>query len=314
MALAATLLLLTVAASSAARPKSYNRFKARKIAGEAMDLYEAGDFAAALSKFIKADDLYPTTTLKLRVARCLDKLDRMREAAEKYREVIAIELKPWAPKAHKRARKKAIPELSTLLEQTPAITVIITGPGSEAATLNMEGAPLPTELLGKKQQMDPGIYLFKATAGERTVSKRVALKRGKHKRVALKLPPETVDEVPAPAVSPAMKIAGWTAVGVGGAGLIIGVIAGAVVLNEESDLLERCGEDRTCPPQVHDDARSFDTARNVSTAGFVIAAAGAVAGTTLLLLAPGDGPENQPDEAHVRPFFWPGGAGISGSF
>ena len=202
-----------------------------------------------------------------------------------------------------------------MLELTPAVTIIINGPDSETATLEMEGAPMPTELLGKRQQLDPGIYLFRATSGQRIASKRIALKRGKHRRVALTLPAEADDDpVPGQPPSPTMRYAGWSLVGVGAAGLLIGVISGAIVLGGEGDLLDQCGKDRTCPPQVKDDVQAFDAARNASTAGFVIAGAGAAIGTTLLLLAPKDAPAEQPDVAHVRPLFWPGGAGIWGTF
>src|SRR5690606_12436568 len=79
----ATLLL----ASPVGAQSTADRLAARKLGGEAMDLFAAGDYATALEKFTQADELVPAPTLKLRIARSLDRLDRMLEAAEMYRAV-----------------------------------------------------------------------------------------------------------------------------------------------------------------------------------------------------------------------------------
>ena len=74
-----------------------------------------------------------------------------------------------------------------------------------------------------QQQLDPGTYSFEARAGERHVRKVVTLKRGEQQRVALVLPPPAEDRPvvipPADDSGRSVRIAGWTAVGLGGAGL-----------------------------------------------------------------------------------------------
>jgi hypothetical protein len=298
-----------VARPALAEPKT--RAEALKLAGEAMDLYEAGDFGAALDGFTKAHELVPAPTLKLRMARCLDQLDRMQEAVEQYREVIAYELTGSSPKVHREAREQAVPELSALLEEMPSITVIVRGPGAKEATVTMGGEPLSAEFLGQKRPLDPGGYAFEAISGDLVTRQDVTLQRAQALDVTLELAPDTSGDGRAESDGPLWQILGWTAIGVGGAGLVLGAVAGVMVLNQEQDLEERC-TDRQCPPDARDDVESFDTMRTLTTAGFVIGGIGLAAGTALLLLAPSD--DQEADQAHWVPYVTLGGGGIRGTF
>jgi hypothetical protein len=305
-----------------AQGTAMQRYQARKLAGEALDLYKAGDYEAALAKLREADGLVPAPTLRLHVARCLDRLNQMQKAAEAYREVIAFALNALAPRVHHDARRDAVAELAKLLEEMPTLTVVVTKAAGAAVEVQLDGKPFEPAMLGEKQPMDPGAYSFEARAGERVVRKRVTLERGEHQKLDLELPPPPV--IPVLPLDEgggtAMRIGGWVAVGVGGAGLLLGTIAGGVVLSREKGLLARC-PDHKCPPEAHDDARSFDSLRAASTAGFVIAGVGAAVGTTLLLLAPPGArtepePSDEPDEDEVAmlPYVTFGGLGLKGTF
>ncbi len=310
------LLVLVLLTSSVvvARPAAADtktRAEALKLAGEAMDLYEAGDFAAALEGFTKADELLPAPTLKLRVARCLDRLDRMQEAVERYRDVIAYELTGSSPKVHREAREQAVEELGDVLEEMPTITVIVRGSGADDATVTMGGEPLSADLLGQKQPLDPGPYAFEAVSGDLVTRQDVTLERSQALEVSLELVPDTGGGGGAESDGALWQISGWTAIGLGGAGVVLGTVAGVMVLNQEQELMDQC-TDRQCPSEVRDDVESFDTMRAVTTAGFIIGGIGLAAGTTLLLLAPSD--DEDADEAQVVPYVTFGGGGIRGSF
>lgn len=302
-----------------AAPSQADRETARKLAGEAMDLFAAGDYAAAHAKFAEADGLVPAPTLKLRMARCLDKLDRLQEAAAIYREVIAYELDRFAPAVHRQARKQAVPELAALLEQVPSVVVSVEGPDAGAARVTIDGEPFPDGELGQEHPIDPGVYRFEARVGDRVVTETVDLARGETERVALALPmsPEP-DPVPgsAPGGDPSEEgvgpfvVAGWTAIGIGGAGLIVGGATGIAMLSKQGGLEERC-EDRRCPPDAHDDAREFNRLRVTTTVGLVVGGLGAGVGLTLLLLAP---EPDRGDAVSVRPFISPFGGGMVGTF
>lgn len=294
-----------------------DRLAARKLAGEAMDLFEAGDYGTALDKFTQADELVPAPTLKLRIARSLDKLDRLLEAAEIYRAVIATELKPTDPAPYHAARKEAIPELAALLEQIPSVTVTVRGPGAAEAEVFLGGAALPRGVLGERREMDPGDYLFEARIDGREAREDLHLERGAKARVTLELP-APVTEAPSPdtpaADDTAWRVGGWAAVGVGAAALVVGAATGGVVMAREDDLVARC-PDRRCGPEDHADAEGFNTLRTTSTAMFVVGGVAAAAGVAVLLLAPErEEPGSTESALTLRPLVGPGWFGIEGRF
>ena len=309
---------LWAGAAAAAEPTTADRAAARKLAGEAMDLFTAGDFEAALAKFSEADARVPAPTLKLRVARCLDKLDRLKEAAEMYREVIAFELKAFAPAVHREARKQAVPELAALLEDVPLVTVTVEGPGAAEAAVSMNGQAIDFSV-GDDHELDPGHYVFRAEQGGRETSEEIDLARSEHQTVVLKLPAEEVADTPPTGAAVAddgsgMAVAGWVAVAVGGVGVTIGIVTGTMVLSQESDLEGRC-PNRQCPPEAHADAESFDTLRTTSTVGFVIGGLGLATGVTLLLLAPDDEEADAPEQgARIEPLLGVAAFGVRGVF
>lgn len=315
--------LLGLHSSPVLAQTSKDRTAARKLAGEGLDLMKAGDFKAALEKFQGADALVPAPTLKIRVARCLDKLDRMQEAANVYRDIIATELKPWAPAPHQQARKDAVPELAALLEQLPSVLVTVEGPGAGEAKVTMAGTPLPPEVLAERQTLDPGVYVFTAAVGEREVREELELERGKKMRVVLVLPPVEADGPGGGPTGPKGEaedpmpflIGSYVAFGIGGAALIAGATTGGLVLSQRGDLEERCPNG--CLPADHDDAQAFNDMRIASTAMFIVAGVGAAVGTTLFLLAPDGASDEDPPEdgmIEIEPMIGLGALGLRGSF
>lgn len=311
------MLALAMSSSHAAwaQPSHADRQAALKLGGEALDLYAAGDYRAALEKFEEANALLPAPTLELHIARCLNKLDRLKEAAETYRNVIATELKANAPAVHREARKQAVPELAALLDETPTVRATVKGPGAVDAKLLMDGEPIDVASLGEKMSLDPGHYRFEALAGERKVVKEIDLERGEHERVVLYLSDETPEIETPPSTAEGSddalpyRAAGWAAIALGGAGLSLASIMGVMLLADEEDLLARC-PNRQCPESAHVDARSFETKRILTTTGFIVGGVGLAAGVTLLLLAPSSGGE----KATLRPLLSPGMVGLEGTF
>ncbi len=320
-ALAAALWLGVAAPARAQTPQQ--RTEAKKVAGEALDLYKAGDDKAALEKFTKADGLVPAPTLKLYVARCLDKVDHMREAAEKYREVIAIELKPGAPKPHVQAREDAVKELAALLAQVPKLTVLVTGPGSEAAEVSRDGKPMSKSTLGEEQPMDPAFYQFEAKSGEKVARASVRLDRGKTERVELKF---AADDAGVAGDKPrdftAFRIAGFALVGVGGAAILGGAIAGGLALSDKSKAHDLY-PDGTCnkadPKQDCSVAERLNSERTAASATLIAGSVVAATGAALLIYAtvagkPAEPAKPEENKAFVLPYLSPTGAGLFGTF
>src|SRR5690242_3471253 len=116
--IAAAVLFAVALSGPAARADSVDaaaRATARKLGTEAVKLFEAGDFAAALDKFNTADSLVPAPTLGLYAARCLVKLDRLVEASERYLAVTRMQLERGAPAVMRKAQADAVTEREKLM-------------------------------------------------------------------------------------------------------------------------------------------------------------------------------------------------------
>src|SRR5688572_16146702 len=101
---------------------------ARKLAGEGIELYQAGKYGEALDKLERAEQLYDAPVHLLYIARTQAKLDKPVDAAETYRRLVRVKLEPDAPEAFTQAvddAKKELPEVEAAvptlrLEVTPA--------------------------------------------------------------------------------------------------------------------------------------------------------------------------------------------------
>jgi hypothetical protein len=110
--------------------------------------------------------------------------------------------------------------------------------------------------------------------------------------------------------------------GVGAAGLLVGVITGAVTLGQASDLKDQCPDDRCTEAQREDYDAALALSR-VSTVSFVVGGLGAAVGLVALLVSGSDEPE-ETDSAHARrtrapavsltPLVGPGMLGLMGQF
>jgi len=290
-------MVLTITAAAFAQPvEEKKRWTARTLGGQGMDLFDAGSYGAALEKFKTADALVPAPTLKLRVARCLDKLDRMVESAAKYREAIEFELDRRAPKVQLEARADAIKELATLMDQIPTIDVQVRGDGARAAVVELDGGRIEADQVGKKIQVDPGSHSIKARreSDGATEQKTVICARRKAEQVVLRLPAiKTEGSGNAAAGANAgggWRLGGYVTTGVSGAAFLVGAICGFVVLGQKGSLSDQC-PDGQCPADLTDDVHAYDRLRTVSSVGVITGTVGIGAGVLMLLLAPSGTPK-----------------------
>jgi hypothetical protein len=114
----------------------------------------------------------------------------------------------------------------------------------------------------------------------------------------------------------------WIAFGVGGAGLLLGGITGAVALSDNSSLKKACPDASNCNGQSSQ-ISSYHTMGLLSTVGFIVAGVGAGTGLVLLLMqpssaaAPASAPASAPAPVsglHVTPVIGLGSFGAVGTF
>lgn len=304
-----------------------SRSTARKLGQEAVKLFEAGDYAKALEKFNTADSLVPAPTLGLYAARCLVKLGKLVEASERYLEVTRTRLDRGALPVMRKAQADAVTERDKLLPTIPTLEVRLEGPQGEGVEVLVEGKALLPGLIGEKRPVNPGNYKVEARRADTTVSQEASVPPSVPVRVVLKLPP--LPPPPQPRM-PALRVAGWVSIGVAGAGVIAGGVAGVTALVKGQSLLGKCQNHVCTSAADYAGTGSYDAARTASTVGFVVGGVALAAGIPMLVVSPKveyaypDGriappPKDKPGaepapRARVDTFVTWGGAGVRGIF
>lgn len=210
-------------------------------------------------------------------------------------------------------------------------------------TVTIDGEKLPTANLNVNRPIDPGEHVVEASApGYKTARAKVRLSEGGVDSVALTLerdpnavavapvpvpktgaaPPPTSDPTsPPPANPPAdagvtqptgapNRVPAYVALGVGGAGLVVGTITGIVAVGKKGTLDDNCAS-KVCPPAEESSLDSAKTMATVSTIGFGVGIVGLAVGGYLWFTAPSSKSANKPS---VTPVVGLGSVGLTGRF
>jgi hypothetical protein len=114
------------------------------------------------------------------------------------------------------------------------------------------------------------------------------------------------------------KTLGFVLIGLGGAGVAVGSVFGALALGTRSELDTRCPPDKSqCPAETQGDIDSLKTSATVSTVGFAVGGAAVVGGLIVLLTSKSStaaASQKPPLRASIEPFVGPGSLGLSGAF
>jgi hypothetical protein len=313
----------------AAEDDAATRSAARKIALDGIAALQRGDAEQAMQKLEKAYRLLRVPSVALWSARALAKRGFLVEASERYQETSRLEGQQGEVAIQAQARKDAAAELEELMPRLPTITVSVEGANSAEVKLTLDGVELPSALSGEERPVNPGEHRVVGVAGAEEVSERVMLAEGQKQAVTLRfvkqqaavapaeaLPPPKPDETPA-AVGSSRKtrrVLSYVALGIGGAGLVVGGITGALVLRDKKKFDENANcRDGMCLQSEADEVNAFRTLRTVSTVGFI--AGGALAATgVVLLLTSGAPAEPGRDHAALRLTVSPSAVALSGRF
>jgi hypothetical protein len=328
LALPLTLVALTPAAARAQSDE--DRSTARALAQEAEQALNAGDFARAADRYRRADALIHAPTLLLGYARAQLGLGKLVAAQEALARIVREGAPPGSPPVFAKAVAAAQAELATLAPRVPSTVINVIGPPSPTVTL--DGAPVPNAALGVKRSVDPGKHTVKVSAaGFANAEAEFTVDEGKTETVTLELKPSADRAVaPAPVLAPApagaaeaasplrpteggrfpWRLTGFVALGVGGAGLVLGAVTGAMAISKHDELKNACGS-APCGPAQESDRRSYYTLGTVSTIGFVAGGALAAGGGVIVLVAPRSA---SPSAAAIRPVVAPGYLGARGTF
>jgi hypothetical protein len=270
------------------------RGAARQLGDDGIAAFQSGDFPAASTKLEKAYAIWRVPTMGLWSARALVKVGKLVEARERYLEVESLLLTETDTAAQEEAKRTSKLELESLAPRIPNLIVVLEGAQPNEVTVHVDGAPLPAVLIGEKRPVNPGRHEIVGQKGSERVATAVDVKEGVIQAAALRFtataapvaavpPPAAAPAQPAPSASSGRRMLAWTAIGLGGAGLVTGTVTGLIVLATENEFeeSESC-RGTECLPNELDRVKTYNNLRGVSTVSFI--AGGVLTATGVVLL------------------------------
>ena len=291
-------LAVSLATSAAAQePSASARATARALMDDGFDRKDRGDLHGALEQFAAADALVHAPTTALEAARTEEALGLLVEARNRL-EAIA----PTGPAGEYRELTEARAAAGRLADDLDARIprVRFTLEQTRDATLVLDGESIPRAARDVVHRLDPGAHVVVAHAAS-GADVRISFTLAEHDARAIAIPEPAPVVPPAPVPSPVRaapplsspappsghtpaRTLAYASFGVGGAGLVAGIVAGAVALASRNTASSQCpgGE---CPPAAFHDLDTAQTASTVANVGFIVAAIGAAVGVADLLFA-----------------------------
>jgi hypothetical protein len=308
------------------------RAAARKLANAGVAAYQAQHYDEASAKLEKAFQLLELPSVGLWSARALVKTGHLVEGQERYLKVARLSPSGGALEVQKKAQADASADLVALAPRVPEVIVGFDKAPASDVSLTIDGKPLPALLADESCPINPGVHKISATYKGRSSETVIEIAEGEHRRVSLHLDQSgSSGTSPVQASSesairdrsgetqgaPANRTGGssqrtiaWATVAVGGAGIALGAVTGAMALARRSDLdgSGLCSASQ-CGPSEQSTVSSYNSLRTVSEVGFIAGGLVAATGLVVLLTSPRA-------EAPGNASLWvaPGSAGIRGQF
>jgi hypothetical protein len=287
-------------------PDEATRTAARALGTAGVEAFEAGDMTAASDKLEKAYQLLKVPSLGLWSARALEKRGLLLEALARYLEASSMQVPGGEAAVQHKAQADAEREGAALKARVPRVVISIEGAEPSEVTLTIDGKSVSSAVIGSPRLLNPGTHVVEVTRGSERAHAKVTAVEGKELPVRLRLttagpasaaaapvadptgpaePPQASDTTErGSSIRPTL---GWVAIGVGVAGLAVGVGTGLSAQGKRTDLDDSgvCVAD-SCPSSKQGEVDSLNTFRTISTIGFVAGGVLAATGITLLLTAP----------------------------
>jgi hypothetical protein len=282
------------AASALADPSAEDRATARSLAGEGYQALQTKDYSTAVDRFSRADALVHAPTLMIDWARSLVGLGKLVEAQERYEQIIREGVDAKAPRSWQHALTDATNEVAELKPRLAWVTITVNG--SNDARVTIDGTAVPPAAIGVRRAVNPGQHVVRVGAdGFLKQQKSIELGDGADGSVdfQLKLDPDAATK-PEPKAVPAAPLENtkhnhdhtpsYVAFGVGGIGLVVGGVTGALALSKRATLIKACDPSHVCATNEQSTLNAYDSFGTVSAVGFGLGVVGIGAGLALWLL------------------------------
>jgi hypothetical protein len=264
---------------------------------------EAGRYATGCPALAESYRLDPHPGVLFTLAECENHAGKLASALthyDAYRDLFAH--MSDAEKARQRGRDRvAAVQRDKLAPDVPQLSIALPRSAPAGTTVTRDGVVLGAPSLGVAAPVDPGDHVVVARTPDGVAHEtRVTLARGQQRSVVVDLTaPAPVSAAGMPALPPVPDTAvastttaspvrpwAWIVGAAGLAGVVVGSVAGALVLSDKSTIDAGCHPDRSCNPQGLDAADRAHTMGLVSDVGFAVGGAGLVAAAVLFLVSP----------------------------
>lgn len=315
-------------AQGAPAPPAQDGNAAVAFAKEGRAAFDASRWDEAYDLFAKAQAAASSPVFELYMARSRRNAKKLIDARSIYLGVTRRTIAADAPASWQQAVVDAQAELAVLIGQIPSV-VVDASKSPPGTTLRVDARPVRP---GETVDVDPGEHVVVATHDGRSSEKRVTLSPGQ-RGVRVE-----IGEGAASSASPASPstppddgkgnssgsiVPGVIGLAVGGVGLGLGGLFGALALGADGDVTTACPENR-CDDETElasakDDQSSSQGLADVSTVMFVVGGVAAATGVVLLVIRPGGGSGaestgSSDGRGGVALTVRPGGATFSGAF
>ncbi|HEX7453409.1 MAG TPA: hypothetical protein VF294_14040 [Polyangiaceae bacterium] len=310
------------AASALADPSAEDRATARSLAAEGYQALQTKDYSTAVDRFSRADALVHAPTLMIDWARSLVGLGKLVEAQERYEQIIREGVDAKAPKSWQRALTDATSEVAEIKPRLAWVTITVNG--STDARVTIDGTAVPPAAIGVRRAVNPGARMVRATAtGFLPQKLPLDLAEGAEGSADFNLEPDP-DAVVKPVAPPVQDAPAearahdptltYVAFGVGGVGLLVGGVTGALALGKRSTLSNVCHSNGDCRSQDASTLSSYHTFGTISGIGFGVGLAGVGAGVALWLMNRDAAPAPAEHSLVIKPYVGVASVGALGSF
>lgn len=301
---------------------------ARALGTEGVALADAGKCREATPKLERAEKLHHAPTTATRLAECEITLGRLVAGTERLQRVVREVLPPNAHPAFAAAVARAQRVLDANVPKIATLHLTVVAPADARLSVVVDDDTLGDASVETDRRLDPGAHTVRVTApGFHASESSLTLAEGEVRSLTVQLVSDGSPRGPASPPAFELREAGPPPVGessgsrvpavlafsVGGAGLATGIVAGIMTSGKARALDRACGEARVCPDGYADDIADAKRMATISTAGFVTAGVGTVAGVVLLLLSPTRASEPTRGVS-VRPRIGLSSVGLDGRF
>jgi hypothetical protein len=296
------------------------RTAARALGTSGVEAYQAGDYVMATDRLEKAYGILRVPTLGLWSARALVQTGKWVEALDRYLEVASLQVPEGEYAVQKQAQADAEKDLAALRPRIPVLKVSTEGAALAETEITIDGRVVPSGLAGEGRLVNPGRHAIEGRHAGAAANAEVTVAEGQRETAVLRFgaagaeaPLATTAAEPAADAGSksdgkVMRTAGFVSLGAGAVGIGIGTVFGIMALGKKSqiDSNPACQDER-CAPSQQSKVDSYNTARTVSSVGFIAGGVLAGLGVVLVVAAPKGAPRT---EAWVSP----NAAGLRGSF